>query len=164
MLGGKDNFKNRFPILAKTSGFSEIEILGVVRDAETNAKGAFNSITGVLSKIKLIPPTEPNTFTDGSPSIGIFIMPDNNSPGMLEDLCLNTVVDNPAMVCVDGLMNCCAKNLDHLPENPAKAKTQAYLAAMPQIANSLGVGAKKGYWNFESEYLDDLKRFLAKLG
>jgi hypothetical protein len=31
---------------------------------------------------------------------------------------------------------------------------------MPEIVNSVGVGAEKGYWNFESEELNELREFL----
>jgi len=45
-------------------------------------------------------------------------------------------------------------------KNIAKAKAQAYLSIMPVIVSSVGVGATKGYWNLESEELNDLKKFL----
>jgi hypothetical protein len=45
----------------------------------------------------------------------------------------------------------------------AKAKVQAFLAAMPKIANHAGIGAQKGYWNFDSEEMTDLRSFMERL-
>jgi len=35
-----------------------------------------------------------------------------------------------------------------------------FLAAMPEIASSVGIGAQKGYWNFDSEELNGLRSFI----
>lgn len=89
-------------------------------------------------------------------------MPGKSQQGMLEDLCLKTVENQPAMKCVDIFVTC-ASNLKKKPKNLSKTKVQTYLAAMPEIVNSLGIGAKKGYWNFGSSELNDLKSFLEKM-
>nr|VFJ75877.1 MAG: hypothetical protein BECKFW1821C_GA0114237_10926 [Candidatus Kentron sp. FW] len=94
--------------------------------------------------------------------IGIFIMPNNADAGMLEDLCLESVQAEPAFECVEQYMEC----LSALPGsigNPSKAKVQAYLAAREDIANSLGIGARKGYWNLDHGCFGDIKRFLRML-
>ena len=89
-------------------------------------------------------------------------MPGNSDAGMLEDLCLKTVEHHPAMHCVELFIDCISK-LEKPPNNITKAKAQAFLAAMPKLANSVGVGAQKGYWNFNSEELTDLKSFINNL-
>ncbi|CAB3288029.1 protein of unknown function [Methanocaldococcus lauensis] len=115
-------------------------------------------------------------------------MPNNKDKGMLEDLCLKSVKDSPLIKCVDRLFECANqmyengevkkyfekyeyfKNKEFYRKifsesngkikNIAKAKAQAYLSVMPIIVKSVGEGAKKGYWNFESEELNELKKFL----
>ena len=47
--------------------------------------------------------------------------------------------------------------------NLAKAKAQAFLAAMLNIVNSVGVAAQKQYWDFDSEVLTEIKTFLENL-
>ena len=89
-------------------------------------------------------------------------MPGNSDAGMLEDLCLKTVENHPAMGCVQPFTSCISE-LEESPNNIVKAKAQAFLAAMPELANSVGVGAQKGYWNFKSEELTDLKSFIGNL-
>lgn len=160
--GGKDKFKDLMPTFRITSGFRSIEMVAVIRDADNNADNTFRSVTGILKKIGLKPPDRPDNFSTGTPSVGVFIIPDNYSDGMLEDLCLSTVQDHPAMKCVDKFITCTQDLTEH-PKNISKAKVQAYLAAKPTIANSLGVGAQKGYWDFKSKNLHTLIAFLEQL-
>lgn len=160
-VGGKAQFKDKLPALFRTPGFSDVYIFAVIRDADQDANSAFESIRNLLKKEGFAPPAKINMFSDNSPKVGIFIMPGNSEKGMLEDLCLKTVADNPAMTCVKPFMDSCLK-LKTPPGNLAKASAQAFLAAMPEIVNSVGVGAEKGYWNFDSPILDELKNFLLK--
>ena len=161
-VGGKQQFKNKLPALVRMSGFADVEVLAVIRDADNDANAAFESIRNILKKEKLKPPIQISQFSEGTPKIGIFIMPGNSDAGMLEDLCLKTVENHPVMNCVNPFVDCISK-LEESPNNMAKAKAQAFLAAMPKLANSIGVGAQKGYWNFNSEELTDLKSFIDNL-
>ena len=45
----------------------------------------------------------------------------------------------------------------------SKRKVQIYLAGMKDICNSIGLGAEKKYWNFDSEVYNELKSFLKRL-
>jgi hypothetical protein len=157
--GGKDQFKDLMPAFTLTRGFRNIEMIAVIRDADKNAKDAFRSVTGILNKIGLKSPGSPGQFSNGIPAVGIFIMPDNSSGGMLEDLCLGTVKDHEAMKCVDDFIACTQK-LKEGPKNIPKARVQSFLAAKPKIVNSIGLGAQKGYWDFKSKRLQPLLSFL----
>lgn len=162
-IGGKDQFKHKLPALVKVSGFFEtVKTLVVIRDAEDNADTTFESIKDILKKQNLEPPGQKNQFSEGNPKVGIFIMPGNYDKGMLEDLCLKTVENHPGMKCVEAFIDC-VSGLESPPKNIAKAKVQAFLAAMPNIANCIGIGAQKGYWDFDSEALKDLKSFLSNI-
>ncbi|MBC8234641.1 hypothetical protein H8E77_34290 [bacterium] len=141
---GKEQFKTKLPALVRMPGFSDVEAFAVIRDADKNANAAFQSISGTLRKQHLESPNQMNQFSEGKPKIGIFIMPGNSDEGMLEDLCLKTVQSHLAMKCVDAFSDCVSK-LEIPPRNMSKAKAQAFLAAMPEITNSVGIGAHKGY-------------------
>ena len=86
-------------------------------------------------------------------------MPGDFKKGMLEDLCLRTVKDHPALKCAEAFIECALK-LNYPPKNIAKAKAQAFLAVMPEIVSSVGIGAEKDYWDFGSDELKNLKIFL----
>ena len=160
--GGKDQFKNKLPALIRRKGFSEVETLAIIRDAEENAGSAFDSIINILKKENLKPPSKVNEFSQGIPRIGIFIMPGNSDEGMLEDLCLQTVENHPVMKCVEAFIDCVKKS-GNQPGNIAKAKAQAFLAAMPEIVKSVGLGARKNYWDFNSSVMADLNTFINML-
>ncbi len=163
VVGGKDQFREKFPALRRRTGFNEVDAIALIRDADKNPKGAFSSIRNILKKENLSPPSKMNEFGNGAPKIGVFIMPGAGAEGMLEDLCLKTVQNNPAILCVDAFIDCCKSNLGYPLKNLAKSRAQVYLAAMPQIVKDVGVGAKKAYWDFDSIELSDLKRFLSNL-
>ncbi len=166
-VGGKDEFKNKLPALKNVSGFFDangsplVTHLVIIRDE--NGDNAFESVTNILKKEGFTPPKKHGLFSNGNPKIGIFIMPGTTVKGtMLEDLCLKTVEKNPEMKCVNEFASCVSA-MEPKPKNMSKAKAQTFLAAQPEIANSVGVGAQKGYWNFESTVLEELKQFLNNL-
>jgi len=161
-VGGKNNFKNKLPVILKTPGFSNVKKLAIIRDADKDDTNAFSSIVNILKKVEekeLTLPKKKSSFSNGNPQIGIYIMPGNSNMGMLEDLCLETVKDHPAMKCVDSFYECVSK-LTNPPKIPSKAKAQAFLAAMPEIKQTVRAGAEKSYWDFNSPALDDLKEFI----
>jgi hypothetical protein len=86
--GGVDALIKSIPVRLKVSG---LRALGIVLDADRNLAGRWNAICDRLRQVGYmnLPPTpEP----DGSiiaagrmPRIGIWLMPDNQLPGMLEN-------------------------------------------------------------------------------
>lgn len=160
-IGGKDKFKSKIPAFIRFSHlhFEIVEVFAIIRDADDNPEGAFESIKNIVKKAGLEPSSTVNTFGDGKPKVGIFIMPGGSETGMLEDLCLETVKNKPVMKHVDHYIDC-VKIMDEIPKNIAKAKAQVYLASKPDIVCRVGHGAKKNYWDFTSSTLGGLKTFL----
>jgi len=163
-IGGKQEFKTKIPALVKTSDldFDKVEVFAIIRDADDNHEGAFKSISSIVKKAGLKEPLKVDTFGDGNPKVGIFIMPGNSENGMLEDLCLQTVEDKPVMKHVDHYIDCVQK-IEDGPKIIAKAKAQVYLASKPVTVYSVGLGAQKKYWDFTSNTLNDLKEFLENM-
>lgn len=166
-VGGKDQFSRKLPGLIKTPGFVSsdgsfaVTHLAIIRDK--NGGEALKSIANVLKENNLVPPKKEGQFSSGKPKVGVFIMPGNTIEGtMLEDLCLKCVENHAAMKCVNEFAYCVSK-LDNPPKNPSKTKTLAFLAAQEEIANTIGLGAQKSYWDFNSPCLDELKAFLEKM-
>ena len=164
---GKNEFPKKIPVLIKARGFMEpngdsnVTHFVIIRDKDED--NAFESVKNILQKISFSTPSKAGQFSTGTPRIGIFIMPGDNVAGCtLEDLCLKTVEDQPAMKCVKEFQTC-VSNLENPPKNIAKTMVQAFLAAQPEIVNSLGRGANKKYWNLNSPCLSELKCFLENL-
>ena len=171
-VGGKEKFPKRFPALLKTPGFFApdktplVTHLAIVRDKDKDE--ALKSIINIVTDAGLTAPTKNAEFSDAVPKVGIFIMPGETVEGtMLEDLCLKTVENHPAMKCVDEFASCVSA-LPASPKNISKAKVQVFkaqvfLAAQPETVDSVGLGAQKNYWDFESPVLEELKQFLSHL-
>jgi len=166
-VGGKDKFKDKFPALLLSPGFyapdrtSMVTHVAIIRDNDEDE--AFKSVKSIVLKTGLKPPEEHSRFANGTPQVGIYIMPGPKIKGkMLEDLCLQSVQTQPAMRCVDSFADCISK-LPEQPKNMSKAKVQSFLAAQPEIVNSLGLGAQNSYWDFGSTVFDELKEFLNHL-
>lgn len=166
-VGGKDQFKNKLPALKISRGFFNadgtpfVTHLAIIRDK--NGDEAFTSVVNILKKEGFDPPKKHGLHSTGNPKIGIFIMPGTTVKGaMLEDLYLKSVESHPAMKCVNEFASC-ASALEPRPKSLSKAKAQTFLATQPDFVNSVGVGAQKNYWDFDSPALDELKQFLSHL-
>ncbi len=160
---GKEQFKKEIPKLKLMQRFSEVEKIGIVRDADENFEASLESVFNILDNHSFNPIKEHNKFSESNHLCsGIFIMPKLNSTGSLEDLCL-------AAIDVDEQLNCTNKFIDCVNnERPeikhiSKRKVQVYLSSQQILCNNLGLGAQKQYWNFESKVYDDIKMFINTL-
>jgi len=168
-IGGKDKFRVEIPFLINAEGFSDVQSLGFIRDAEENqANSAFSSICSILKNNKNyklpIPKNMNEVIYEQNNKVGVFIMPNNSDRGMLEDLCLESIkINNPIYNCVNKYIDCCLDFSENKNINKSKARVQTYLAGKKPIVNSLGLAAQKGHWNFSSQCFSDIKLFLHNL-
>ncbi len=139
--------------------------IGIIRDAERsgNPMDAFKSVCSALRRAELIPPSQIAEFEGDEPKVGVLILPDATTKGMLEDLCLRSVADDPVMQCIDEYFECVEKQVDSLPKNMPKANVQAFLASRSEYVPHLGLAAQKGYWPWDSKEFDHIKQFLREL-
>ena len=128
---GKDNLPGFIKALPLAPGFSMVDYLSVIRDADTDRDAAFQSVCGALYSAQLQVPDKlmVPTPTEPKPSVAVLILPGDDLQGMLEDLCLNAVAQDPAMKCVDGYFLCLKENGHVLPANMAKARAHAFLSS-----------------------------------
>ncbi len=160
-VSGKGNFSSKFNTLVKAPNFSDVESIGFVRDADNNAKSAFESICSVLRTKNYVAPISSGLYSNGNPRIGVFIMPDNKSCGMLEDLCLQSIKNLPINDCISDFIGC-IPNKDKSFES-SKSKVQIYLSSKTPIVNNLGLGAQKKYWDFDNPCFNEIKEFIKNL-
>ena len=137
--------------------------LGVVRDADCDPNAAFQSVCSALQGAQLPEPSQPEIFEGNRPQVGILVLPDAKTAGMLEALCLKSVVGDPAMSCIQEYFNCVEQQLGSSPKNVNKARVQAFLASRPEHVAHLGLGALKGYWSWKDTAFDHVKQFLRTL-
>ena len=162
--GGNKQFNiENLSALTNISGFEKVTSLAIIQDADQDPQSRFNSICDTLRKCDLNSPSQVGSFNIASTlKVGIFIIPDGKSKGMLESLCLSTVESRETMKCVDEFMDCVEK-LDKKPKNKDKSRHRAFLAAMEEDTSSLGIAAQKGYWDFDSDKLKLLLEFVKNI-
>jgi hypothetical protein len=142
----------------------------VVRDADATPpdsdvpafKRAWDSVSTALQNASLPVPKEHATLSADSPRTAIFIMPDGQSNGMLESLCLASVSDQPEYACVSEYYECLAKhNVE--PKNLEKARDHAYLASRVELDKRVGEAAQAGYWPWNADAFLPLIDFLNQM-
>lgn len=159
--GGKDKFPNN--LRAITAEARSFRAIGVVRDADENASGAFRSICDYLRSVGYEPPTAHGRFSDAEPTIGVFIVPDGNTPGAIETLCKRSREGDAVSRCVEDYMSCLDGRGAIRSGNRDKTFAHAYLAATADPVARVGEGALRGVWDFDSDAFADLSAFLREL-
>ena len=92
----RESLLNSIPVRLKISG---LQSLGIVLDADQNVGGSWDAICDRLTRVGYISlPQEPDpngTLIEsiGKPKVGIWIMPDNQMPGMLENFVAHLIPD-----------------------------------------------------------------------
>lgn len=161
---GKSSYGSKISAIWKTYK-SSVNSIGVIRDANSDFNRAFQSVQTALRDSDLPVPCKPLIPAINQNTglrVNVFIMPNNERQGMLEDLLLQSVYENPAMACVNQYFSC----LDEIGFNPrmtSKARIQTYLAAQIKCGISIGVAASRGYWPFIRDDFKDIIDFLNNL-
>lgn len=162
-FGGLADLADYLEALKVTPGFLGAVSLGILRDAEANLDSAFQSVCSALKRSGYSVPGQPMAIAEGSPRVSVFILPDCANPGMLEDLCLQAVANDPTLACVEQYLRCLQEQGVGLPNNVPKARLHAFLASRPVPDLQLGEAAHRGYWLWDSPVFDYLKGFLRAL-
>lgn len=165
-LGGKSFFTApNFNSIKLAPDFRQVQYLIVIRDADEDAKGAFQSVCSILTQIQLPVPASPLTFTNGTLKVGILVVPPKADNGKLEDVCLSTIDGYKEIKCIKDFFCCLKKMLtkEDFPKDLAKAEVQAFLSSRKESVPHLGVAATRGYFPLTSPALNEIKSFLSQI-
>ena len=164
VAGGRDRFpRNMQAIRLAAMSRATLRSIAVVRDADDDARGAFQSVCAHLRNAGYVPPSNHAGFSDATPSIGVFIVPDGLGRGAMETLCRRSVEGTNAALCVDEYLRCLERHDAMGSRNADKSFAHAYLAAMEDPVARVGEGARQGVWSLESPAFATLARFLRSL-
>jgi len=174
--GGKSKLRDGLSGLMKRSGFAaKVASFGITRDADypndpaadvmTAAPSAFQSVCSALNHLGLPVPTAPGATATGTPNVTVFILPDGTNPGMLEDVCLNSVLADPDFGCLADFFDCVAKRSGNSPARHMKAKADLHAWLSTRLVPDLRLGeaAQSGYWDWNQLAFADLIRFVQSL-
>jgi hypothetical protein len=160
--GGKTRLKGFLETLPRVTGFVGLASLAITRDADDDATGAFSSVRDALSSAGLPAPAGHNQPAGSAPRVQVWIMPDGNRPGMLEDLCMAAVQTDPAYPCVEAFFECLRTNAC-LPGSLAKARAHVWLASRPEPDRRLGEAAERDYWPWDDSAFQPIVNFLRSI-
>ena len=150
--------------LANAPGFREaVQSVGIVRDAEESAAGAFQSVQDSLENAGLSMQNRPEDRAGSSPAVTVLILPGDNRPGMLETLLCQSFVGTPEEACINTFFDCVKAIPAVSINNPDKARAYAYLTTKPNPHHSVGMAAKQSYWNLNHPIFKRVREFLRAL-
>lgn len=160
-FGGVSELRGFLRALVDAPGFhGTVQSVGIVRDAETSATGAFQSVRSSLQNAGLPVPDSPERRTGARPTVTALILPDENRQGMLETLLCESFAATPVDQCIDGFFECVERLPDVSLSRPDKARARVYLTTKPEPHLSVGVAAKRGYWDLRHDVFSRVRDFL----
>lgn len=150
-----DGIYASIPIYLKT----DLSTLGVVIDADENINAKWDKLKNIFKSSGYNLPKQPTqngtiVKKDNSPTIGIWIMPDNDTNGMLEDFVKQLVPDD------DLLMEYVEESLEKLEANgvnkyksvhKSKARIHTWLAWQETPGTPMGLAIKKTFLDTNKE-------------
>ena len=126
---------------------SELERLGIVVDADADLVTRWQSVRNRLASAGYVVPVEPDPngtiveFED-HPTVGIWLMPDNTLPGMLEHfVSFLGAADDPLWAIANDCLNEIPEDQRRfIPNHRIKAHIHTWLAWQPEPGTPLRVG------------------------
>jgi len=169
-FGGVKELKQYLHNITKIDRFREIvKSICIVRDAETDAYGACQSIKDALSDSGFAFPDKPCSRQNGGfnyseIATGFVLFPDcddNPQNGTLEDLCLSILKKDNATSILNDADSVLAK---YILKRPHKNRIHTYFSITDEFVSlKIGEAAKVGAFSFYGQAIDSLKSFLLKM-
>jgi hypothetical protein len=160
---GKDKLPILLQGLPKRPEFAQQKVaaIAILRDADADAGATFTSVKKALAQNGFESPVADQTFSASALRVGVFIV-GVNGQGMIEDLCLNSVSDQPEFSCVGDYFKCISAKSAR-SNFSSKAKVRVWMASQVDYEYHVGKAAEDGYWPWQSPAFDSLKIFLKAL-
>lgn len=174
--GGKSKLPAFLKLLMDDAKWPDVEAVLITRDAdfprdrsaEPAARTAWRSVTDALRSRGLPVPPAHGTLAAGGDGtawaalrVGVFILPDGATDGMLENLCLEAASGDPVKPCLDAYLRCIEEQGVTIPRNVLpKARAHAYLASRSVPDKRVGEAAMEGYWPWDAPAFAPLLAFV----
>jgi len=161
-IGGKTKLRENLHTLIIDPNFvSMVSVLIITRDADESAASAFESVCSALESANLPVPKEVLREAGTNPRVKVMIIPPESLSGKLEDMCLQSVINDKAMPCVDSYFSCLGDITGFtIPNDLSKAKVHVFLSCRKEPDKRLGEAAEARYWPFDSSIFNPFKILL----
>ncbi len=128
--GGRSNLSDALNTLPVATGFGDLEVLAVTRDADESAEATFRSITAALEKPRLpVPDSNGSSARTEKLTVWVTTIPPGRESGEIEDLVVDSL-PNEVRNCLDTYFTCQGTALGLKPKKPGKSRLQCWLAAL----------------------------------
>jgi hypothetical protein len=165
---GVDNLLGTLDVEIEGSG---LERLGIVIDADTDIQARWQALRNILIQCGYVNvPTGPSPEgliieQDGRPAVGIWIMPDNTLPGMLEHFIgflvpLGDTLWPRAERCVEQIPE---PERRFQPQHQIKAHVHTWLAWQEDPGTPMGQAITKRYLDAEAQHAKRLMGWVRRL-
>ena len=151
--------------LKNMDGFDQVTNLAIIRDAEKNYTKACQEINGSLKRCGFPSPENSGmwVYDASGPKVGFLLFPLNNSAGTLEDLCLRILSEKNKSILssIDAFLATMESTCGRKYRRKHKNELYTYLSSSDEyVTMPLGIASKSGAFDWGSDELDPLKRFL----
>lgn len=163
---GKDKLSRFLTVLAKMPGYSDLDKLAITCDADTdNVEVATTNIKKATKQLGTVLDSATPIHIQDGPELKIYILPDNNSLGEMEDLAKLAVAGSERSNCVDAFFNCLEENanLAFEPGQQGKPWLYAWLSAHDNPTRGLGWSAGHGRIDTTHSAFDELRAFIQSI-
>lgn len=127
--------------LVQLPGYSKLTSLGIMIDSNGQPEGfpaSLQKVQGALGSIGWpVPQGAAQTSEQGNLRSIIWVLPDNESLGEFEDLCMKALAQHPLLPCIDIFLRCAQSKAHPLPSS-AKAPLYTVLAWTKPCGRRLG--------------------------
>lgn len=170
-IGGKTQLAGNLKALTKQANFATVVSLVIVRDADDDSGGAFQSVCSALSGVGLPIPLAAERFTiRDTLKVATVITPCNGRNGALEELLLETAAADPLSSTAANYIDqaVVSLNKNHARTAPpahkqGKAKIHAFLATFEEPDKDPGKAALAGVWDFNHPALRPIRAVLEQM-
>lgn len=170
-VDGIPKMRSALLALCNSDGFSQLQSLLLIRDADTNVRSARDNIKGTFSEANLpVPEAEYLWADNGKIKTGFLLMPscsDHSETGALEDLCWSILSEkHGTSICeeVGEFIHSLEMSEKRCFPHKSKALVHTYFSATDAlIAASIGRAADSGAFDWESPVLQPLHDFLTSM-
>ncbi|RLD53420.1 MAG: hypothetical protein DRJ05_16520 [Bacteroidetes bacterium] len=164
---GVTSLLKSIPIHVKT----DISSIGIVIDADSDIEKRWVSLKSILSKIGYNVPDKPNSlgtilYKKDLPDFGVWIMPNNNENGMLEDFVKYLIPENDKIMpfVERTLLRLESENLNKYKNiHKSKAEIHTWLAWQKTPGTPMGLAITKTYLETGSEMCLSFVNWINKL-
>jgi hypothetical protein len=162
-IQGKSNLLPVLKLIKEKSELTPISSIGIIMDSNSNPRGTLKEINQSLKKAGYPEYDSSKDSATEKTRINVLLLPDENKPGELEDLCLETIKSDPIMDCITPYFECLKNISESYPRKESKARLQIFLASKDEVVRDPGLAVKKDYLMWDSQHFENVRNFLKEV-